>query len=1146
MRNLKKLVTILLTVAVFASMFAVPALAEETADALTLETLGVLKGTGNGVDAAYRASTPTRYQAAWLFLRLLGKEDEAKVWQGTLNFSDVDTAENAEGHKLNDENKKMLGYLYAHQNLGFRGYADDTFRPFVDVDAQMYYKLMLVALGYVEGTDFTWDTVFAKAIEVGLIAEAPAAGAAFTIDSIADATVAALGTTYKGTTDSLIKKLVEVDKALDADKAAASGLYEAPVVVLTVTDVKASDMGEIFVTFNSEVDAAKLAGNFTVDGNAATAKLSADGKVATVVVPTPKANGQSYALVVKKAIGLEADYTASITVFDTAKPTVVDVKLTGPNTFDITFSEILAAVNGTVRVNNGMYGISNAVRDGKVVTVTLASTTLPNGEYDIEVSGYVDLAGFAMDKVVKTLTYAKDATKPTASVVRTSQTEIVIRFDEPVTLNATLTNYYHTFEHYVVSAAPTLVAGTEADYAFSFAAGDFPLPAGNTTFYIKKDAVADKWGNKMDATSLPITVDTDTESPYVVSAVYEAGKLVVTFSEPVNATDAVTKSYFDVKLGTKAATINTITYDADKLTTTITFTAPLEGGKWSVVVTKVKDLALVGNVVEENLNFFTLEDEIPIDTTKVSATIVIGPADGNDIIYLTYPEAMNETALNVSYYMLKTGATTTALNAKTVKIEATSATSYKITRAHDATLVPGTSFLVIGRVQDAVGNAPAAFSFDVLLPAEAAPAVVAVAQTAANKLAVTFNKELTDYTLEAFRFSVDGVVYHTPAMFESVVKKEGNTTLTFLLTADLIEAIKGVSADYATNTAEIIGAGDLAGITLELIADKVVSITGMKNAGAMIQALNTDKRAPVFVRAEERTVGSNYGVALIFSEPITSVNPAYFANDIIMTSGTTTLLAGEGFTTGWDAGAVMVYGAGTLKSVEAPALIKDAAGNKAGAFGQGAANSADAPITLRTVYNSSLDPIVNGTYYSGVGPKEIDTYLLPTAMTGDFSVEFDMVNLTGKTTQAYIAFMSAEILPYYHKDTDAHYLSHMSAYVYNENGLFAARNGGGAYSDAALPESVVEAGKVYHIRVEFHLVPAPGLGTYEVFITPEGGAEVQLGPEVVGGFLFRNNGGLYTGATREMVTSPQAIAAVCISGEAEEVITISNIVCTQH
>ena len=168
MRTTKKLVVLFVIASILASLISVPALAAELDDALKLEKLGILKGTGSGVNAAYRSSTQTRYQAAWLFLRLLGKETEAKAYTGGGNFTDAATAKNSVGNTLNAENRTMLAYLYANQNLGFRGYTDNTFRPFDQLNFQMYYKPMLVALGYIEGTDFSWDNVFDKSVEYGL------------------------------------------------------------------------------------------------------------------------------------------------------------------------------------------------------------------------------------------------------------------------------------------------------------------------------------------------------------------------------------------------------------------------------------------------------------------------------------------------------------------------------------------------------------------------------------------------------------------------------------------------------------------------------------------------------------------------------------------------------------------------------------------------------------------------------------------------------------------------------------------------------------------------------------------------------------------------------------------------------------------
>ena len=229
-------------------------------------------------------------------------------------------------------------------------------------------------------------------------------------------------------------------------------------------------MGELHITLNKPVDSTKLSGSFLIDSFPAAAALSGDGKSIAVTVPNPKINGSTYALLVKKTLGLDADYSASVTVFDTAKPTVEAAELQRADTFSLTFSEILAGNAGTVKINGGMYGISGRSLTGKILTIRMASPSLPDGEYSIEVSGFKDLAGFTMDKQIVKLNYVRDVTKPTAELISQSQTGLVIRFNEQVTLSPDVTNYYHTFSHYTVSSAPTLVAGTSSDYKFTFAA----------------------------------------------------------------------------------------------------------------------------------------------------------------------------------------------------------------------------------------------------------------------------------------------------------------------------------------------------------------------------------------------------------------------------------------------------------------------------------------------------------------------------------------------------------------------------------------------------------------------------------------------------------------------------------------------------
>ena len=225
MKILKKFVVTLILVALLGTLVAVPASAEVRPAANILASLGILKGTGNGVDEAYCASQQTRYQVAWIFLRLLGKEAEALAWTGTSNFKDAADAKNTEGNTLNAENIKILSYLYNNKELGFRGYADDTFRPFEQMDKQMYYKLMLVSLGYVEDVDFDWYNVFNKSFEYDLTSQTPRNSDGFTISELADITVRVLKSLVRGGEKTLITKLVEDDKAIPAANAERVGLY---------------------------------------------------------------------------------------------------------------------------------------------------------------------------------------------------------------------------------------------------------------------------------------------------------------------------------------------------------------------------------------------------------------------------------------------------------------------------------------------------------------------------------------------------------------------------------------------------------------------------------------------------------------------------------------------------------------------------------------------------------------------------------------------------------------------------------------------------------------------------------------------------------------------------------------------------------
>jgi hypothetical protein len=121
---------------------AVTTTAALSTDAEALKTMNVLQGAGDGVTAAYLATTPDRLQSAVMFLRLKGLEEEAKAFTGTDNFAD--------GNIAWGEGRAIMAYLKAHPELGWVGINTNgktVFSPYEKIETAQYYKVMLEALG---------------------------------------------------------------------------------------------------------------------------------------------------------------------------------------------------------------------------------------------------------------------------------------------------------------------------------------------------------------------------------------------------------------------------------------------------------------------------------------------------------------------------------------------------------------------------------------------------------------------------------------------------------------------------------------------------------------------------------------------------------------------------------------------------------------------------------------------------------------------------------------------------------------------------------------------------------------------------------------------------------------------------------------
>ncbi|HEY9063018.1 MAG TPA: hypothetical protein VIO64_21365 [Pseudobacteroides sp.] len=263
MKNLKKMLSVFVVIAMLATTM-LPAFAAETAapktEAEIASGLGVVKGGTEGVTDAYLKASTQRYQAAIIYLRLLGLEETAKVFAGKENFADAKV--------LNTDMQKYLAYLKANPQHGWLGIGGNKFDPMSVTSAQAFYKVLLESLGYkctvgnVKG-DFDYNNTIAFAAEKGLTKVASVSK--FTNADLISAVLEALAVEKKDTGKTLLKTLV--DAKVIAEDVAKQYLPEALEVKKDVTTAVysvAAANGELKVVLTEDVGTKPADADFTV------------------------------------------------------------------------------------------------------------------------------------------------------------------------------------------------------------------------------------------------------------------------------------------------------------------------------------------------------------------------------------------------------------------------------------------------------------------------------------------------------------------------------------------------------------------------------------------------------------------------------------------------------------------------------------------------------------------------------------------------------------------------------------------------------------------------------------------------------------------------------------------------------------------
>jgi len=893
---MKKSLAILLALALVFSSFTVAfANTEIGADAKACQSLGMLKGaTAAGVTADYLKTAPTRIQAAILFLRLKGLEQQALAFTGTDNFADANKAAWA---------KPVMAYLKANPELGWNGVGNNLFQPEKEILAKDYYKVMLTALGYKQNTaevigDFTNANVVEFAAKQGLTKVAGVLS--FTVNDVAIATMEALKAKVKGTEKTLAFSLVEA-KVITQAAAVEAGVYTVPAVALAVESVSATNLRQITVKFNKEVDKDTIkVANFKVDGaDASAVALGDDKKTVTVTVATPAttqpANYKLTVANVKDAAGKAiAKYETTLRVLDTAIPVVNKMELTGPKTFEITFSEPIKTA-GEVKVNNGVYGVARIDMNPSrtKATVELAASSLNDGSYTVEIKGFKDYAEFSIDTTTLTLVYAKNVTKPVAKIKSATQTEVVVEFDRVVVLDDQFgagadkyeDYFYHTFSNW----RPNSVATTDGKtYTLTFTT--FPIPEGTSTLVVKAKgfegkAIEDLWGNKLEEnTNLAVTVTADKTAPTVKEVKVASEDVVyIYFSEEMDKAKAENTSNFKFKdkdgkdVTTPFANSYVYTPATSESKLTITFTAKLSGN-YTVDIKGLEDKALTANPLAAVTLAFTVTDLTAPSTTVTITGIEKSLASENDVIFVEYDEKMavtgDNSVLKASNYLLDGK---DLPEKATIEAFGTTGKVVKIT-IPDATKTILGKTLTIGRVADLAGNKVSVLSFgDVIKPATA-PTVTMVKVTDFNKATVVVSDPLSVVLASGFRTATNDVA----AIDSWSINDKNETEINITVNG----ADKALEADTSSVFSKFFVREDI-----------LVAETGIKMASAEVATVNIkDYRAPKLI-AETSTVkavvdsSTANAFEMIFTEDLdarnitgtTTPRATLFAHDLVIT-----------------------------------------------------------------------------------------------------------------------------------------------------------------------------------------------------------------------------------------------------------------------
>ncbi|UKL00732.1 Ig-like domain-containing protein [Brevibacillus brevis] len=525
-------------------------------------------------------------------------------------------------------------------------------------------------------------------------------------------------------------------------------------------------------------------------------------------------------------------YSGKVSFLDLSLPQAISAKLVAPGKVQVTFNEPVYVAGGTgFMIDGGQYSVVvDGAPDFAAKTITLATGSLSLGEHTITVNpdgskSVKDGAGLLVAKTDVKFTVSADTTAPVlVSATATSQFDVVLTFDEPIT-GIAANKIYHTAntDAYQAKADATEVPGSgKKQWKVSF---KNPLPTGTVTINLAKEAVQDNFNNKnASVLSTNVSIVSDTVKPTVTELKVVSGtRLTLTFSEDVVGADS--KANYKITDSTGAAVSGyNVKYDSTDKKATVDFTSALKEGKtYSIEITGIKDHAVVPNEIDKYTNSFTVSDTTPPSVTENGLYDL-----ANSKITIFFSEAMNGTQLlDKSKYTLSAKGTQVALPADAQVVIGPNNSSVSITlpsAVYDSQgndIKKDIDFVIVGQLTDLANNKTAKVFTNVKVnnPAGKIDTVANSAITVdKNTVKFTVNKPLKSVAAADFIVGVNNVEF---AKYENQTLKDG--TYGSVVTLQVKEA-------FATDAKPVIKTKNAELSTISLYGDTFAKDTTLATA----------------------------------------------------------------------------------------------------------------------------------------------------------------------------------------------------------------------------------------------------------------------------------------------------------------------------